>query len=116
MWPGQKIANVAATERGLEAVWAKALGYVTGEPYRRLLAKALVTYRFYLAISRSGMTVREALAKVTLARSTSPDLVSALSYGLGCAAIILPGGRFLVRSERLRRVLAPLFLSRLRKS
>jgi hypothetical protein len=112
MWPGQKIADVARTTRGLEAVWDKAIGYVTKEPYRTLLAKRLAEFRFYMAVSRDQMTIPEALAKLALARATSPEKISALAYSLGYASIVLPGGTYLVRSRGLRmvrRLLALLF-------
>jgi glycosyltransferase involved in cell wall biosynthesis len=104
MWPGQKIANIPTTTRGLEAVWDKALGYVTREPYRRLVAASLAELRFYMAVSRCEMTVREALAKLALARATDPTRVSAPVYALGYASIVLPGGSALIRSPRLQRV------------
>jgi glycosyltransferase involved in cell wall biosynthesis len=112
MWPGQKIADVRATARGLEAVREKALGYVTREPYRSLIAEQLAADRFYMAVSRCQMNVREALAKLNLARATCPKKVSLPAYAFGCAAIVLPGGSLLVRSQRLRfirRFLASLF-------
>lgn len=102
MWPGQKIANLSATNRGLEAVWDKALGYITAEPYRSLLVERLAEYRFHRAVSRSHMQVSEALAKLALARASCPRRISALAYAFGFAAIILPGGSSLVRSRRLR--------------
>lgn len=117
MWPGQKIANVSATARGLEAVWDKALGYVTHEPYRSLLAERLAEFRFHMAVSRREVGASEALTKLAHARATSPKKVSALAYAFGYAAIVFPGGVFLVRSRRLRpirRFLASLL--RFRKS
>jgi len=112
MWSGQKTANVSATTRGLEAVWDKALSYVTRDPYRNLLAERLAELRFYMAVSRSQLSVAEALAKLALARSTAPKKVSALTYAFGYGAIVLPGGSYLVRSRLLhsvRRFLASLF-------
>jgi hypothetical protein len=118
MWPGQKIANIPVATRGLEAVWDKALGYVTQEPYRSLLAERLAEYRFHMAVSRNQMNVSEALAQLALARATSPGKVSALAYAFGYAAIIVPGGFFLVRSRHLRtirRLLASWFRFRKQK-
>jgi glycosyltransferase involved in cell wall biosynthesis len=110
--PCQKTANLLATARGLEAVWDKALGYITHEPYRSLLAERLAKYRFYMAVSRYQTSVPEALAKLALARATNPKKISALAYAFGYAAIVMPGGSFLVRSRRLRairRILGTLF-------
>jgi glycosyltransferase involved in cell wall biosynthesis len=104
MWPGQKIADVSTTARGLEAVWDKALGYVTREPYRTLLAERMAEFRFYMAVSRDGLNISEALAKLVLARATSPRKISALAYAFGYASIVLPGGTFFVRSHGLRTV------------
>jgi glycosyltransferase involved in cell wall biosynthesis len=102
--PGQMSADVSALARGVEVVWDKALGYVTREPYRSLIAARLAHLRFYLAVSRDEMAKREALAKLALARATSPNMVSALAHAVGYAAIVLPGGTALVRSRWLRPV------------
>lgn len=112
IWPGQKTANVILTARGLDAVWDKALGYLTHEPYRSRIAERLAEHRFYMAVSRDQMNVPEALASLSLARATSPKKVSAFAYSFGYAAIVLPGGSFLVRSRcfgPIRRFLASLF-------
>jgi len=102
--PGQKSANVSAMNRGVEAVWDKALGYVTREPYRSLIAAKLAHLRFFMAVSPEQMAAREALAKLALARGTHPETVSALAYAVGYAAIVLPGGTALVRSRWLRAI------------
>jgi len=104
LWPGQKTNNKLAMSRGMEAVWEKALGYVTREPYRGLIAANLARSRFYLALTRNQMTTREASAKLALARATSPGTISALAYAAGYATIILPGGFILTRSRRLRPI------------
>jgi cellulose synthase/poly-beta-1,6-N-acetylglucosamine synthase-like glycosyltransferase len=109
--PGQKGANACAMNRGMEAVWDKALGYVTREPYRSLIAASLAHLRFLMAVSRDHLTKQEALAKLALARGTHPETVSALAYAVGYAAIVLPGGAALVRSRwprAIRRGLARL--------
>ena len=100
--PGQKTANNFALDRGFEVVLEKALGYVTREPYRSLLAAKLAQQRFIMAVSRRQMTTRDALAKLALARSTSPDTVAPLAYAVAYATIVLPGGAALVRSRMLR--------------
>jgi glycosyltransferase involved in cell wall biosynthesis len=102
--PGQMSANLSAMMQGREAVWNKALGYVTREPYRSLLAARLAHLRFYLAVSRDHMPRREALAKLELARSTNPETVSPLVFAVGWASIVLPGASALVRSSWLRPI------------
>jgi cellulose synthase/poly-beta-1,6-N-acetylglucosamine synthase-like glycosyltransferase len=104
MWPGQKIADTVATTRGLEAVWDKALGYVTREPYHSLIAERLAELRFHMAVSRFQMARVEALATLARARAASSAKVSALTYAFGYAAIVLPWGSVLVRSRGLRPV------------
>lgn len=104
LWPGQKTKNNSAMSRGMEAVWDKALGYITLEPYRSLIAEKLAGNRFYMAVSRRQMNVPEALATLALARTNSPKKVSALAYAFGYAAIILPGGSFLVDAQFLRPI------------
>ncbi len=116
--PGQMSANRTAMRQGQEAVWDKALRYITDEPYRSLLAERLAEHRFRMAVSRCGMQVPQALDKLALSRATSPRKISALAYAFGYATIVLPGGSFLVRSRRLRairRTLASLFRFRRRK-
>ena len=102
--PGQMSANVSAMNRGIEAVWDKALAYVTREPYRSLIAARLAHLRFLMAVSRDHLTKQEALGKLFLARGTHPETVSALAYAVGYAAIVLPGGTALVRSRWLRAI------------
>lgn len=107
--PGQMTKNNLAMARGLEAVWEKALTYVTREPYRSLTAVKLAQRRYHMAVHRNQMSRREALAKLSLARATSPEAVSVLEYAVGYATIVLPGGAVLARSGLLgpmRRALA----------
>ena len=104
VWPGAKTQNVRAMDLGNEAVWNKALGYVTREPYRRLVAAKLAHLRFHMAVSPSQLTVHEALAKLALARATSPEAVTALTYALAWMIVVLPGGRYLARLPWLRPV------------
>lgn len=101
---GQMSANRVKMQLGQEAVWDKALGYITREPYRAMLADQLADCRFHLAVSRGQLGQSEALKKLALARATSPRKVSALAYALGYATIVLPGGSFLVRSRFLRAI------------
>ena len=111
VWPGQKTQNRSAMAWGEEAVLEKALGYVVHMPYRSLVAAKLARSRFYLAVTGNQMTKREALAKLALARATSPGTIPAFAYAAGYASIILPRGTTLVRSPRLRAVRR--FLARL---
>jgi glycosyltransferase involved in cell wall biosynthesis len=100
----QMSANHSAMNHGREAVLDKALGYISGEPYRGLLAARLAGYRYRSAITRETNGVSSALEKLKLARTTSPQKVTALAYALGYAAIRVPGGSFLVRLRTLGRV------------
>jgi len=87
--PGQMTKNDSAMMTGAVALWGKALGYVTSEPYRSLIAAELARCRLNLALSKST-SKREALAILALARAGSPDTVSALRYALVRAAIAIP--------------------------
>ena len=100
----QMSANRTAMDRGMEAVLDKALGFVTQEPYRSLLAAKLAEYRYRSAIARESIGFSSALGKLKLARATSPQRVSVFAYALGCAAIAIPGGSFLARSRNLGAV------------
>jgi glycosyltransferase involved in cell wall biosynthesis len=116
MRPGQMTANRAAMENGREAVWQKALGYVTREPYRSLIAAKLARHRFYVAVARKYAARGDALAKLALARAASPEAISALAYAVGYVAVVMPGGAVLARARWLRairRILARLLRFRI---
>jgi glycosyltransferase involved in cell wall biosynthesis len=106
-----KTQHPGAMQRGLEAVWEKALGYVTREPYRSLVATKLARHRFNMAFSKDRVTKREAWAMLDLARTTHPQAISAPAYAVAWASIALPGGTALVRSPWLRPIRR--FLARL---
>jgi len=97
--PSQKTENSPAMARGLEIVWNKALGYVTREPYRGLIASELARHRFNMALSRD-LTKQEALATLALARATSPETVPKSVYFLTQAAILVPA----IRAPWLRKI------------
>jgi glycosyltransferase involved in cell wall biosynthesis len=101
---GQKTANASLLDEGFEAVLVKALGYVTEPQYRRLLADKLAQRRFYVGISRGQKTRTKSLVKLVEARAASPSAVSMRALVAGSAAIILPGGDWLARSQRLRSI------------
>ena len=101
-YPSQMSANVRAMASGTEAVWEKALTYITQEPYHSALAIRLARHRYRMAVVKDGMTVREALAKLSMARSTNRPTISALAYAIAVALIIIPGLSFLVRAPGLR--------------
>lgn len=102
--PDAKTQNASAMDLGNEAVWNKALGYVTHEPYRSLLAAKLAHLRLHMALSSDPMTAQEALSKLALARATSPETIPALTYAAAWVVVILPGGRYLARLPWLRRM------------
>ena len=102
--PGQKSSSPAIAH-GLELVWEKALGYVTREPYRSLISAELARHRFNMALS-SELTKKEALVTLALARSTSPETISAIVYITTCAAIFMPAIRTTWLRPVRRRLLA----------
>jgi glycosyltransferase involved in cell wall biosynthesis len=109
--PCSKTQNTAAMDQGNEAVLNKALDYVTREPYRSLLAANLAHLRFHMAVSSDRLPAQEALAKLALARRTSPQAISAMKYAAAWVIVAFPGGRHLTRLPRLqaiRRTLARL--------
>lgn len=110
--PGQMTGNATSMARGEEAVWDKALGYVTREPYGSLIAAKLARLRFNMAHAGDWQSRQEALAMLALAKSTHPQTISATAHAIGYALIVLPGLAKLARSRWLRPVrliLAPLF-------
>jgi len=100
----QMSADRSAMDRGREAVLEKALGYINSEPYRARLAANLAEYKYRSAIAREPIGVSSALAKLKLARTTSPQRVTALAYALGYAAITVPGGSFLAQLRPFGKV------------
>ena len=88
----QKTENSAAIAHGIEAVWSKALGYVTLEPYRGLIAAELARHRLSMALSRD-ISKQEALSTLALARASSPETVPMSMYVVTRAAILVPALR-----------------------
>lgn len=108
---GQKTEDFDAMECGQDAVWKKALGYITREPYRGMLAARIAEYKLRRVVFREKMPRRQALIQLKDARSLSPNTISRLTYLTSCIAVILPGGRSFVRIPWLtptRRILARL--------
>lgn len=97
--PGQMTADLTAIARGIEAVWNKALGYITNEPYRSLIAAELARHRFNMALSRD-LTKQEALATLSLAQATSPEALPKPMYILTKATILVP----IIRARWLRTI------------
>ena len=97
--PSQKTENSPAIARGLEAVWSKALGYVTLEPYRGLIAAELARHRFSMALSKD-ITRKEALSMLANARGSSPETVPISMYLATRAAILVPA----IRTSWLRKL------------
>jgi glycosyltransferase involved in cell wall biosynthesis len=87
---GQKTRNALAMARGAEAVWDKALRYITKEPYRSFVQARLAQARLRIAVLSKQRGRREALSMLARARATSRRGVSAINYLLGCAKIVLP--------------------------
>ena len=111
MRPDQMTADREAMLRGFEAVWLKALGYITAEPYRSRVREQLAHTRFRMATHLNGLTSREALRKLAEARAASRETVSMLNYALACTVVVIPGARQLVRRKwmgPLRRLVAGL--------
>jgi glycosyltransferase involved in cell wall biosynthesis len=100
--PGQMTADISAMQRGIEAVWHKALGYVTKEPYRSMIARQLAQLRFHRAIAKDHMTTAESLAKLVQARSMCPEAISFPAYALGWITIAIPGGAAVANSPTLK--------------
>lgn len=100
--PGQMSADVVACMRGIEEVWSKALGYISGESYRAKLAARLARLRFYEAVSQIDIDRDAALSKLALARTTDEEAIPPLAYVIGRLLITFPGGRHLARAKWLR--------------
>jgi glycosyltransferase involved in cell wall biosynthesis len=100
--PGQMSSRRLGMLRDMEMTCAKALGYVEDEPYRSLLATRLARLRFVLALTAESGGKRSAIAELTRARESSPEIISGLAFALGWALISIPGGSRLARAHTLR--------------
>jgi len=100
--PGQMSADSLAMLRGGEAVWVKALGYVSARPYRDVILSNLGRVRFHLAVLDYTLSIPEALSKLASARASDRKTVSALVLVVAAAVIVLPGARQFVRSPWLQ--------------
>ena len=103
--PGQRSSRAVPMLQEMEMTWKKALGYITGEPYRAILRSRLARVRFALAL-RDGLSRRDAIAMLKLARQTSPETISSRALAVGVALATVPAGRRLSRARGLRPVSA----------
>jgi len=101
---GQKTRDPAAMAWGIEAVWHKALGYVSTEPYRALILERLARKRFEIAKNRMNLTRCRALSMVWAARRICPAEVSLRDYAIGCGLIMMPRADAVARSVRSLRM------------
>jgi glycosyltransferase involved in cell wall biosynthesis len=99
---GQMGTNTVAMLDGAEALWTKALGLVSDENHRAGIRHNLARTRFWRAIRADGMSTRQALAKCREARATCSSAVPLPAYLAAMAIIVMPGGRFLAASPRVR--------------
>jgi glycosyltransferase involved in cell wall biosynthesis len=99
--PGQMSADGAAIARGLEDAWTKALGYIDEEPYRSTLLSHLARFRWHQAVVGERGGRRERLALLSQAQEPASHGVSRGSYIAGVFLVMLPFGRFWLRSPAL---------------
>ena len=99
-----KTQNSRAMNLGNEAVWSKALGFITREPYRRLLREKLGRLRLAMALAPDQPDRLSATRMLDLARATAPWAMPAIAYAAAWAALTVPGGRAMARSPMLRSI------------
>jgi glycosyltransferase involved in cell wall biosynthesis len=97
--PGQKTADLAAVAYGREALWDKALTYITRQPYRKMVARESARQKLRLAFFEAHRSRRRALIKVQSARKTDRDSVPLFMYIAVCGLLVMPGARFLFSSR-----------------
>ena len=102
--PGQMHQNASAMSHGREALWSKALGYITMEPYRSEVRAALARTRFRMAIDLPGLSRRGALTKLAEARAASRETISPLAYLLALGVVVIPGARQVLCQKWMGRV------------
>jgi len=95
--PGQMSEIRPAQRHNREKTLAKALTYVTTEPYRSGIAEKLAWLRFYDALSSSRLPRRERVVKLR-----ASGIRSRISFGLGWCVIQCPGGSALLDVEALQ--------------
>lgn len=100
--PGKMAADYEKMWRGQEALWNKAMGFVARQPYRDMVLKNLARIRYYSAVLGEGAGLPKSLEKLAQARAACPEAISLLACAAGAAALLIPGGRALARSPRLR--------------
>ena len=100
--PGRMGSDILKMHRGHEALWTKALSYITTEPYRSMVQTNLARVQFVRAITQRGMSRREALAKLHHSRQTKKAEVNLLTYAIAFLTIILPFGNHVATSPHLR--------------
>lgn len=88
----QKMNDVRAMEEGLDAIWHKALGYVSAEPYRTALRAKIADWRLRRAVFRRFGGRRVAWRDIGAARAFSPETVPGRAALAARAAVLLPGG------------------------
>lgn len=99
---GSKTWDQEAMNRGNEAVWTKALGYIATQPYRDLVLAKLARLRLSMALSGTCANDGTALEMLRLARNTSPREISCFTYAAAWAALKFPPFRCLLRSRLVR--------------
>jgi hypothetical protein len=105
---GQISEDIAATRRGSEAFWIRTLEYVHSEPYRSAIMERLGRVRFYMAVRKEDLTIRQALGKLAQARATSPTSISWADVFLGGLLVLLPGVHTLLHAPELAALRGPL--------
>jgi glycosyltransferase involved in cell wall biosynthesis len=100
--PGQMSSDRHAMAASQEAIWRKAAGYMTREPYAALARANLAWTMYMLAVRRTGLTVREALRKLDEARAVSAQTVPPLAYLAGVAVILMPWRSLVLDAQWLR--------------
>ena len=102
--PGQMSADVATHLANREKTWAKALEYVTEEPYRSAIAKKLARLRFCVATSRGTRSRRERLELLRQAYRTHSEALSPAAVGVGWVLTVVPGARALLAPRWLHQL------------
>jgi glycosyltransferase involved in cell wall biosynthesis len=100
--PGRMAGDSFKMSLGHEALWTKALGYITAEPYRTLVRTNLARIQFVRAVTQSGMSKRESLAKLAQSRKTKHDEVGLAASVLAFLVIVIPMGHRIATRPQFR--------------
>lgn len=91
---GQLSANTRDVIRGMEAVYMRAHGYISKEPYITLISRQFARVLFHLAVSEKVQDSSLSLTRLNRAREVCPDFVTIPAFAIGWLLIVTRTGPY----------------------